>query len=1296
MARAQDFQREQNGIRFEVGGMNTVLPPDLLPPGKYPYLQNVRSRVKGRITGRPTQGAPVQGAVGGAVHSLRRLNDSTPAGPPAGYVLVIGAAGTMYVNAASVATGFSGNPVSLVPFRPNTSVQPWMYVGDSSQATTVGGFAAAGMIKVRSDGLARKTGIKEPQTVPDISTATTKTSGTDALPADTPPWTNNGGANSAYNYGGTDAPSAVIIATPVAGATVTLAVTGTAHVNGATHAPGDAGPTASNFPGAFIAGAQIVVGAFTDSGGNIVATGALPVVVSIGASTTLTVPAGATQLQVGIDSQGGTFASNTGSYSIAWTVTTSAIATQISTLGNVTAYYWGDSPHSGPVAGYIWKNPNDPDGSGTPRSIGTAAGSTTNNSWSLDSTPEDGTVPVLWDTLASDGTVSGSLPLFTPALESEGYEDFNVCIVGNIFVPAPGTYNFTLQFKDGVLLGIGGGATWTGKGTIRGAGNAGQSMTVVNSLPLLPIPVPNGTGTFQTTTIPVTFPASGVYPIEGDWDYWQHTGRSFILQVNGATIPPLPTGVRTNVSYRYVYRASETGATSNPSPASTPASTPVLDNTVTPVFSPDPQVDKVDYYRQDAGLLNFTYVATGPNTNPPTPITDALSDTDAATNQLLQFDNFEPFPSIDLPRKGVVNVTGGAITWVSGDQFNTRWLPGTVILIGSPTSLAYSTIARPVSVTTMNIPGVPDGTNLAYEIAEPGLAAQPMASIWGPTDNVAYMFGCGDPLRPGTLYWTKGNNPDSAPDTNQQEVTSPSEPLMNGSITAGIGNVFSTERRWLIYPTFTSALATVSGVQGSAFNLILASSERGLYIRPAICTDGGNNTFFRAKDGIYMCAAGGADKEMTGEIWNLFPHEGFVPLPITTFGRTIFPPDDTQPELQKLAYANGYLYYDYVDTTGTPRTLVYGMEEKGWLTDVYAALVTTHALEEGPAVNGVLTGCNDGTIRALSGTGTEVIASVVQTPSVNGGDARANKQLGDIYVRGSAVSGNALVVALATSQYTVPLGGYAPNALAGTGSLESYIIDFTDGFGQQIDDIGMDISWVTGTADYIDLWQPDWVSQPESTEDRPTDWDDLGSPGTKFVQGCLLEADTFNLPKAIQVQRSDDLEFFTPNESPLTFNGQSIQPLTFTPPFIAHSLRIVTTDGVPWRLWGKGSWISEPFPEKVTEYQTEFTANGLTGWQHLREFNIAHISTTDLTLTLQFDQWPTIALTIPNSGGAQFKYKTPTLINKFKLVSYRVSSASGFYLFKDQCEAKIKPWGSTSGYSTIRPFGGMSGDGAVV
>src|SRR5208283_1781184 len=80
-------------------------------------------------------------------------------------------------------------------------------------------------------------------------------------------------------------------------------------------------------------------------------------------------------------------------------------------------------------------------------------------------------------------------------------------------------------------------------------------------------------------------------------------------------------------------------------------------------------------------------------------------------------------------------------------------------------------------VTEITISGVPDATNVAYYISQPILAAQPLPYMWGPTDNVNYCFAVGDPLRPGTLYWCKGSNLDASPDTNQEDITDPSEPL---------------------------------------------------------------------------------------------------------------------------------------------------------------------------------------------------------------------------------------------------------------------------------------------------------------------------------------------------------------------------------------------------------------------------------------------------------------------------------------------------------------------------------------
>ena len=1250
----------------------------------------------------------------------------------------------MYVNAVEVASGLSGNPVSLCPFRPNTSVKPWMYVADTSSAVTItsDGFNCTGMLKIRSDGLTQKMGVKEPQVEPTVATQDYTTTGVDALPATSIPWTNVGGENPSYNYGHTNpadgtAPIVITGGGPflVPGSTVTLTVTGSATVNGATHAPGDAGPTSAGYPGQFIAGAKIVVGCFTDSAGNVVPPGGLlPLVFPIGAGTTVTVPDNATQLQVGIDSAGNTFSANSGAYVVDWSVTVSAIATVLSTLGPIQAYVWGTppptgggSPHVGPVATYIWKNPSD-SGSGTPRSISDPVpdASPTNNSWVLDSTPEDGTVPVNWNVLNADGSIASTIPLFAPQLESSGYQDFNVCFTGNLFVPAPGTYAITFQYKDQIMVGIGAGATAvyaSGAAALSTSpiGSFGQTISVINGLPLVFVSDPDGSGTHKTTTYNFTFSEAGVYAIEIDWDYWYHSGRSLIMtspssSPNSPTIPPISGSVRTGVQYRYVYRSSTTGALSNPSPESGVQLTPVLANQVSSAYSTDPQVDKVDYYRLDDNLSNFTYVATGPNDGLGgtvdgvvynTPIQDELSDTDIASNQILQFDNYEPFPVLDKPKKGVVSVTGGVITWISGDLFDIRWLPGTEILIGSPTSIAYSFIARPTSTTSVTIPDVPDGTDLAYEIPEPVLAAQPMAFMWGPTDNTAYNFAVGDINNPGTLYFTKGNNPDSAPETNQIAVTSPAEALANGVKTAAMAMVWTAERRWLIYPTFTTALATVTGVEGTPFNVVEATGSRGLYIPTCACTDGGMTAFFRAKDGLWSCDFGGQDQFICADIYNLFPREGFEPEAITVGGYTVYPPNDAVPEAQHLAYANGYLYYDYEDLEGNPRTLVYDQIAGGWSVDVGENPFTVHALEEGPNTNTVMVGTLDapssGSVRVLGSGNAETCTSVVIPGAQNAGDARAFKRVGDIFIKAIVEASNPITVALYANRYNTALAGFAPTSLTGTGNLLPYIIDFSDGYGDEVIDIGLVLSWPTASTGVLDLWQPSWTPFPEGTQDRPTAWEDCGSPGNKFIQGLLLEANTFGNAKAIAVQRSDDFAIFTPNESPITLGNQRIIALTFTPPFLAHQLRIITTDGVLWRhgpdLGWRCEWVTQPYPESTVEWQSEFTSHGLKGWQHLREMNIAYASTTALTLTIVFGPEANLApivLTIPSSGGLQTKYKTPIPANKFKVVSYRLSSSAPFYVWAKEMEAKVKSWGSSGPYEIVTPIGGPEQLGAEV
>lgn len=990
---SQPYQRDPDGMRLQFRGMNVVLPPDKMPPGKFPFAQNVRAYQRDRVLGRATLDAAVE-TLPNSVHSLRRLNDLTPAGPTAGFILVAGVGNLLMANQTIVDSGLSGNPLSLVPFRPNASVQPWMYVGDSVR-----------MDKVRSDGLCYLMGIAEPQAAPAVFS--------------------------------TPASNVMSLVGPV---TVT-------YWGDSPHS----GPT----------GNYIWKNAGDLGGSGPIRQSTAPTGVTTGNSLLFDVTPGSQSVPMAWT----TYAQNTG------TVNTN-------TSGGFNVLW---------VSGSQFGNLQ----SGEPIIIGTTTYSILNvvSSTALTLTTSAGVqTGVTYQATA----ISGTTPLFQPALESEGYSDFNFCLEATLYVPAAGTYILTATSKDEFLWGIGGTSTgtasWAGPTGGQVLSSSGQTKTALNGYPLMPKTNTNdGGGQTDAGNVSVTFSAAGNYPIEIDFDFWYHSGRTLQIKANGINIPPLPGSVITQAQYRYTYRSSATGATSNPSPESPEQSLSVLANYVTPTPSTDPQVDKIDFYRLDTGLLNFTYVGTTTNSasstttlsavtitgseqpvqlasiaslsagqqaiidsganeeavtilsvhplrvvglhvtpafitaiftqthlagvpfsSASTTFFDHLLDTDVAANPLLEFDNFQPFPSIDLPKAGTVNVSGGVATWQSGDFFNVRWLPGTVIIVGT---IAYTldkrpTDARHLTATNTEIVGgistvvpITSGTGLSYNIAEPILAAQPLPYMWGPTDNVNFAFAVGDPLRPGTLYWSKGNNLDAAPDTNQQDVTSPSEPLVNGCIVGGLGWVASAERAWLIYPNFFNALATVQGTVGSTWTLQESSLKRGLYMPRCLTVDGGDNVFFRAKDGIYMSPGGQGGQSITDEdLYNLFPHEGRIPEPITRAGYAIYPPDDSQPQLQKMNVANGYLYYDYIGTNGRPQTLVFDIAAGGWVVDVYQYPAFVHVLEEGPNVNGTLVGCTDGSVRPLTDNGAEIATSVILMPSFNAGDTRAQKHFGDLFI----------------------------------------------------------------------------------------------------------------------------------------------------------------------------------------------------------------------------------------------------------------------------------------------------------
>ena len=559
-------------------GIDITSPVNRIPDGKVAMAVNLRAYGEGQFEMRTELSAPII-SLNKPVQSVARMNDTTPAGTESGYCLIsVDSGGTLYVNGSAVGFGFSGAPVSIVPSRPNASVQPWAYIGDDSENVTISTrfalngeatlFECFGQVKVRSDGLIYKTGIQEPPLAPTVTASNTIVVDSGPLLATAIPWTNYAGQNPNYDFGETNGPPNPGTPNPVDGtvpfivncanaSTITITgLSGTATVNGSVVGPTAAGPAVGpTNPGGYVQTAgsptppgtvSVVVGAFTDGEGNVVPAGVAPLyvpsVVDIGAaftgSLTIQVPSGAQSFQIGINSTGNTFNSNSGQFLIGVEVTTDSLPPTLGTLGPLSLYYWGDSPTSGPVASYIWKSPSDT-GGGTPRSTSNAVGNTTGNSFIFDatftagipSTPGTGTsvLPMQWYSLSAESAATGSSPVFPSPItatypNNTNYNNFNFCLYGKIYVPAPGQYTFVLTNHDDCIWGIQGATLisatpgGSGEGGSVSLSGSGQTMTVAQGYPLLPRQnyTSGEGGDYAKTTVVVSFASAGVYWIEFD------------------------------------------------------------------------------------------------------------------------------------------------------------------------------------------------------------------------------------------------------------------------------------------------------------------------------------------------------------------------------------------------------------------------------------------------------------------------------------------------------------------------------------------------------------------------------------------------------------------------------------------------------------------------------------------------------------------------------------------------------------------------------------------------------------
>ena len=225
------------------------------------------------------------------------------------------------------------------------------------------------------------------------------------------------------------------------------------------------------------------------------------------------------------------------------------------------------------------------------------------------------------------------------------------------------------------------------------------------------------------------------------------------------------------------------------------------------------------------------------------------------------------------------------------------------------------------------------------------------------------------------------------------------------------------------------------------------------------------------------------------------------------------------------------------------------------------------------------------------------------------------------------------------------------------------------------------------------LYSHKWHLDPEPSEQ--SNWNQnfsaWGTQADKFLKAIVFECDTFGQSKNVRVEVDNTLaEMLTVNT-----NGRLVVQIALTTQKLGRIWRIYPADGNPGRLYTAVP-IFDVEPYQLTRWQVQETDHDLTGFQIPIDAQITLKSTADvvLTLTTYVNQLGTIVTdtyTIPSTGDVKDKRYVSFRARKGVLFGYLFTSASAFYLYQEESSMHIQPWGSEQ-LIVVRPWGNDDAD----
>lgn len=648
------------------------------------------------------------------------------------------------------------------------------------------------------------------------------------------------------------------------------------------------------------------------------------------------------------------------------------------------------------------------------------------------------------------------------------------------------------------------------------------------------------------------------------------------------------------------------------------------------------------------------------------------------------FDFYQPFTFLDTPKSGTCNIVGTKFTKISGDNLNISWPRGVQVLINGKLNQLYT---NPSSTTQVelekdmgNLTGVP------FEIKSPLLTGQPLPTIFGPFgegNSGLVIFGIGNQKAAGTLYWLDGNFPDTQSDLNFLEITSPSEPILAGVMYDGYAFIFTNKRSFYLMSTFQS------GTFG--FTARESNGSRGVFSPYSICS-GKDYIYFLSEngDGIYRVAGNGVPECLTNEsLYNLFIHNGVFPSSITLIPNPIFtsdgtivnPPDFTKPNELRLFDSNEYIFFRFIDTTNKQACLVFDKRIKDWISyDTYLNdSVNVFYQEEIQSTSKLLVGI-DGAIGIFnSATSREdSIDSTVLPFFSDFGDSNLLKQLDEIVIDADQGIGG-------LSYYIFRDSGIGLNFIAIPGDVNHKRQKFVKTIGTantNIKNIVTRYTWKLNSLVKLYEQQYYYIPREDKIFDRPSDVSNSNLMQDKWYQGIIITADTNGKDKTLKFLNDAGIL-----KSTIIINTTGKQTLSrsFPIPFISHSITRISDDGIDWIFYDE-EYKFDVEPELGTVWQPQETSFGIPGFKVIQRIGFPIRSTSDGILRITYDGFEEI-YPLSDTKGRKKKQYFFLQARKGILIGLRVEADKPLRVYENDFEFWIRQYNSELDYQIIKPFG---------